>query len=112
MKGGCIIKIAKIIDKIVINDQNTLNIYENLENPLFKVQEVMGLLGYKRPKMGSYLITPVIDRVSDYNRIKRLNKKNIPTWFINKEGLIEVLLYSRKRTAQEIKHEIMTLFFE
>ena len=89
-----------------------MNIYQEFENPLFMVQEIMRELGYNRPKAGAFLSSHIIKRVSEENKVKYLNKKNVPTWFVNKKGLIEILLNCRKNTAQEIKQQIVTLFFE
>ena len=92
----------------VINEQEVLGkhfrIFGTIDNPLFLAKDVAGWIEYDVSS-----INKMLNNIDDDEKVR----KNVPTpggiqksWFINEDGLYEVLMQSRKPIAKSFKKKV------
>ncbi len=94
-----------------------LDIYGNIDEPLFLARAVAEMIDYSKTSQGKYNTTQMLKTVDEDEKLKAIvgiNNVNTPRdtenfrrgqtmWFLTEQGLYEVLFQSRKPIAKEFK---------
>ncbi|NYS33559.1 phage repressor protein [Streptococcus danieliae] len=83
-----------------------LDIYGNIDEPLFLARAVAEMIDYQKNTQGYYNTPKMMKLVDDDEKFKASipNRDSPqPMWFLTEQGLYEVLFQSRKPIAKEFK---------
>lgn len=97
---------------------HALDVYGNLENPLFMARDIAEMIDYQKTTQGKYNTAKMLKMVDEDEKIKgipnshTLINSGTTVWFLTEQGLYEVLFQSRKPKAKEFKHWVKQVLKE
>lgn len=101
-----------------------LEVYGDIDEPLFLARAVAEMIEYKKTSQGYYDTATMLKLVDDDEKVKAITGINIlntptpnrgrtqPMWFLTEQGLYEVLFQSRKPIAKEFKKWVKQILKE
>lgn len=94
-------KEIKVIDEREVLGKR-FRVYGDIENPLFLAKDVAEWIEHSNPRM---MLQKIDEDEKVVNNVYTLGG-NQETWFLNEDGLYEVLMQSRKPIAKQFKKEV------
>lgn len=97
---------------------HAIDVYGNLENPLFMARDIAEMIDYQKTTQGKYNTAKMLKMVDEDEKIKgipnshTLINSGTTVWFLTEQGLYEVLFQSRKPKAKEFKHWVKQVLKE
>lgn len=97
---------------------HALDVYGNLENPLFMARDIAEMIDYQKTTQGKYNTAKMLKMVDEDEKIKgipnshTLINSGTTVWFLTEQGLYEVLFQSRKPKAKEFKNWVKHILKE
>ena len=94
-------KEIKVIDEREVLGKH-FRVYGDIENPLFLAKDVAEWIEHSNPRM---MLQKIDEDEKVVNNVYTLGG-NQEAWFLNEDGLYEVLMQSRKPIAKQFKKEV------
>ncbi|WP_303977231.1 BRO family protein [Streptococcus danieliae] len=103
-----------------------LEVYGDIEEPLFLARAVAEMIDYSKTSQGYYNTAQMLKAVDEDEKLKAFgsikivnsrpnknsNAPSVPMWFLTEQGLYEVLFQSRKPIAKEFKKWVKQILKE
>lgn len=83
--------------------------YGDLDNPIFIAKDVAEWIDYAKTGNGAYDVSRMLATVDESEKLIRtifVSGQNRDCWFLNEDGLYEVLMQSRKPIAKKFKKKV------
>lgn len=90
----------------------SFDVYGEKDNPFFKAMDICDFLGDQKFNGNYTNMTQFINRINESERIKAFyydGRSPVPSWFVTKQGFLELIFSSRKKKALKFKSSIIDL---
>lgn len=97
-----------------------LDIYGNIQEPLFRARDVAEMIDYSKTRHGYYDVQSMLRKVDEDEKLKGMAlegttesfRSGQQVWFLTEHGLYEVLMRSSKPKAKEFKKAVKNILKE
>ncbi|MFE8734529.1 Bro-N domain-containing protein, partial [Streptococcus pyogenes] len=108
-QGGAV----QVVTTMTFHDQ-LLDIYGNIQEPLFRARDVAEMIDYTKTGQGYYDVQAMLRKVDDDEKVKgfplegttKSFRSGQKVWFLTEHGLYEVLMRSNKPKAKEFRKAV------
>ncbi|HES8218309.1 TPA: phage repressor protein [Streptococcus pyogenes] len=109
----------QVVSTMTFHDR-LLDIYGNIQEPLFRARDVAEMIDHSKTRNGYYDVQSMLRKVDDDEKVKGVPlegaTKNFRSgqkvWFLTEHGLYEVLMRSSKPKAKEFRKAVKNILKE